>query len=428
MVDRGAGLAADAARALRLGRRAVAVDRLIDAEHVIRAAPVPDWSTRRLLADCYRALRMYELAVPHLERGPSTERHRLAEVLLIWAEELEQVVPAGSDGAAPEHPSENHTDGHPGDNDPGEAMSELRRRARTELLTADELPENRSLITALTHDCDVALDPSLVDSVPAEDRHLPPVARARGQVARSRALLRLGRPADALERGRRAVELSREVPDDPVLARSAWHAVHRAELALGLDGARVADRLIQSMARSLWRERSHAMEAARLRRDAAVLDRRRVAAERLASIDPLTSLANRGALDAWLAHRPRGPMSLVMVDLTAFRSVNDRFSHLVGDQLLVRVARCLEAAVPDQMVFRFGGDEFVVATDRVVRPAGAAARIIRQAVAALDVDDLVGGPSPGCAVGWARSGPGEETAGLLAEADRLLLAAKRRRR
>jgi diguanylate cyclase (GGDEF)-like protein len=86
----------------------------------------------------------------------------------------------------------------------------------------------------------------------------------------------------------------------------------------------------------------------------------------LAHSDPLTGLANRRGLDASLAAllprcTPQDMLAVYMLDLDGFKNVNDRHGHDVGDELLVAVARRLQATVrADDVVARLGGDEFVV--------------------------------------------------------------------
>jgi diguanylate cyclase (GGDEF)-like protein/PAS domain S-box-containing protein len=82
--------------------------------------------------------------------------------------------------------------------------------------------------------------------------------------------------------------------------------------------------------------------------------------------DPLTGLANRVLLEDRLmqararASRRGGLIALLMVDLDDFKGVNDTYGHLVGDQLLVGVARRFEkVARPSDTLCRFGGDEFL---------------------------------------------------------------------
>lgn len=83
--------------------------------------------------------------------------------------------------------------------------------------------------------------------------------------------------------------------------------------------------------------------------------------------DPLTGLYNRRFLLEHLdreisrAERGEGLVSLVMLDLKGFKSVNDRFGHPVGDSLLVRTARIIRGSLRAiDAGCRWGGDEFVI--------------------------------------------------------------------
>ncbi|NTV09672.1 MAG: EAL domain-containing protein [Zoogloea sp.] len=87
----------------------------------------------------------------------------------------------------------------------------------------------------------------------------------------------------------------------------------------------------------------------------------------LAQHDGLTGLPNRDLLRdrltqaIALAHRHRGQVAVLFLDLDGFKGVNDTFGHRAGDVLLCRVAERLKACVRDQdTVARLGGDEFVL--------------------------------------------------------------------
>lgn len=85
----------------------------------------------------------------------------------------------------------------------------------------------------------------------------------------------------------------------------------------------------------------------------------------LAWSDALTGLPNRRAfddhVDRMVADTVARPVSLVLMDIDAFKQINDRLGHDVGDQVLRTVADCLrEGAGEGAMVARFGGEEFAM--------------------------------------------------------------------
>jgi diguanylate cyclase (GGDEF)-like protein len=92
-----------------------------------------------------------------------------------------------------------------------------------------------------------------------------------------------------------------------------------------------------------------------------------VAAARLARVDQLTGLANRRAFDETLeveiarARRAGVPLSIALLDLDGFKSLNDRVGHLEGDRCLRAVAAALDGVRRSgDYVFRWGGDEFAI--------------------------------------------------------------------
>jgi diguanylate cyclase len=99
----------------------------------------------------------------------------------------------------------------------------------------------------------------------------------------------------------------------------------------------------------------------------AELRQQKDAAELAARIDILTGVANRRAFtevaefEVQRALRYGTPLSLVLVDLDHFKSVNDRYGHHTGDAVLASFARTLIEAVREiDIVGRWGGEEFVV--------------------------------------------------------------------
>jgi diguanylate cyclase (GGDEF)-like protein len=88
--------------------------------------------------------------------------------------------------------------------------------------------------------------------------------------------------------------------------------------------------------------------------------------EALTLTDPLTGAMNRRGFDRQLAARTqrdrahRVPFCLVMIDVDHFKSINDGFGHAQGDAVLQQLAGLLPSALrPDDVLARFGGEEFV---------------------------------------------------------------------
>ena len=88
----------------------------------------------------------------------------------------------------------------------------------------------------------------------------------------------------------------------------------------------------------------------------------------LISLDPLTRLNNRNELTSYLWYKlstpMRGRICLLMMDMNRFKSINDTYGHVEGDQALIAVATCLKKAcggIPGRpFIARYGGDEFIV--------------------------------------------------------------------
>lgn len=82
-----------------------------------------------------------------------------------------------------------------------------------------------------------------------------------------------------------------------------------------------------------------------------------------ATVDPLTKVLNRGALEeALYAQLGRGePFAVMFVDLDHFKSINDKYGHDVGDTVLREVGSYLKRAIRgNDIAGRYGGEEFVV--------------------------------------------------------------------
>ncbi len=149
--------------------------------------------------------------------------------------------------------------------------------------------------------------------------------------------------------------------------------------------------------------------------------------------DSLTGLANRAQflhrLEQAIARRGSDaePIAVLCLDLDDFKSVNDALGHPAGDELLVRIAGRLTAALAGKgTVARLGGDEFAVLIEGSVEESQAAAhRVLESFSAAIVIDGvpIAARPSIGFTVATAASSCTVDQ--LLRYADLAMYAAKR---
>ncbi len=146
-----------------------------------------------------------------------------------------------------------------------------------------------------------------------------------------------------------------------------------------------------------------------------------------AETDPLTGLLNReGLLSATIAILGEGNQrAVLMADVDFFKRVNDTYGHPTGDDVLRAVAgRCKRALRDDDLLARFGGEEFIGVLPLGTREAGlAVAERIRRALSGRPVSTRSGPVSVTLSVGVAAGC--ETLTSLIARADQALYAAKR---
>lgn len=157
------------------------------------------------------------------------------------------------------------------------------------------------------------------------------------------------------------------------------------------------------------------------------------AATQSALRDPLTNTGNRIAMDQTLqreidmSRRHLQPLSLLMLDIDHFKQINDTHGHSAGDDVLKAVAASIKGQLRNvDMVFRFGGEEFLILLSNTGREAAAMVGE-RLRFAAQANDFLADGKlieltvSLGCSTLL----PGESAESLLRRADSALYVAKR---
>jgi diguanylate cyclase (GGDEF)-like protein len=165
------------------------------------------------------------------------------------------------------------------------------------------------------------------------------------------------------------------------------------------------------------------------------LHRARAELDRQSVTDALTGVYNRRYLERLLpsessrAERYKRPIALMMLDLDDFKSVNDRFGHPRGDQVLVAFADALVATVRKiDPVIRYGGDEFLVVMSETDEAGAreACRRIHDGVMEILRASPAVpAGVQLGVSVGLSVHRPGEDIGQKVFEADRAMYAAKR---
>lgn len=155
----------------------------------------------------------------------------------------------------------------------------------------------------------------------------------------------------------------------------------------------------------------------------------------LARHDPLTGLANRPVLLDQLdtaigrLNRRGGGLAVAFIDLDNFKSVNDAFGHVVGDELLVGVADRFSSRMrPGDTMARFGGDEFVTLFEDLTAPATSSSTLAARLLGVMGepFESTRGQLEITASIGVAAvTGPGCRSEDVLSQADDAMYTAKR---
>lgn len=243
------------------------------------------------------------------------------------------------------------------------------------------------------------------------------LARARALLAE--VLMDLGRLDEAEQILVHATEATDRLGS--VTSVMVWHMLASCREQRGdLVGALAAMRryvTAVTASRDMQVHNTAAVNAARLRREEVERERdtwRRTSENerRAARVDPLTGIENRRAFtDAMADHARAGTrLAVAIIDLDHFKSVNDRYGHVVGDEVLVRVGDAMTAVVRvasgtpgiEPALYRVGGEEFVLAFPVAGIDDPAVVALVeqtRRAVAQVDFSDAEalgheGAPAP----------------------------------
>lgn len=150
----------------------------------------------------------------------------------------------------------------------------------------------------------------------------------------------------------------------------------------------------------------------------------------LSTRDPLTGLYNRRYIDEQLtylltiAKRYEHPLSVAMIDIDHFKGVNDRFSHAIGDHVLIKVAELLQQGRrTTDIVGRYGGEEFIVVLPETsILDAAHSCESSRRAIEHYSWDTLAAGLQVTISIGLSSDVYTPES--MLARADAKLYDAK----
>lgn len=182
---------------------------------------------------------------------------------------------------------------------------------------------------------------------------------------------------------------------------------------------------------TLERAIHNALEKSQLRKQ---VEEQQKMLQKMATTDELTNLHNRRSLlekltmEVQRSARYHVPLSVMLLDLDFFKSVNDNYGHLMGDQVLTTTAKTIKSQLRStDFAGRYGGEEFcLVLTNTDINGAERIAERIRGAICKLTFLGPEKQPFQiTCSIGVAEFQKGmQEPGSLLTQADQALYSAK----
>lgn len=151
--------------------------------------------------------------------------------------------------------------------------------------------------------------------------------------------------------------------------------------------------------------------------------------ESMAMQDALTGLFNRRVFSTSMRRararqaRRRSPVSVAILDIDHFKTVNDAFGHNKGDEVLVKIANILTATMRrTDDVFRWGGEEFAILMEET--DAGNAGLVCERLRQLIEKEPMLPGRKVTASFGVAELNTGEDDSSFFSRADAALYDAK----
>lgn len=90
--------------------------------------------------------------------------------------------------------------------------------------------------------------------------------------------------------------------------------------------------------------------------------------KKLLYIDSLTETYSRYAFDEKIQNLKgiNTPITIMTADVNNLKYINDNFSHVIGDKAIIAVGKYLQQNVPNSLIYRTGGDEFIIISDNIL--------------------------------------------------------------